>query len=40
MKKFEIACFNLESAILAQKAGADRVELCATISVGGTTPII
>jgi copper homeostasis protein len=40
MKKFEIACFNLESAILAQKAGADRVELCANISVGGTTPII
>jgi copper homeostasis protein len=40
MKKFEIACFNLESAILAQKAGVDRVELCATISVGGTTPII
>ena len=40
MKKFEIACFNLESAIVAQKAGADRVELCATISVGGTTPII
>lgn len=40
MKKFEIACFNLESAILAQKAGADRVELCANISVGGTTPLI
>lgn len=40
MKKFEIACFNLESALLAQKAGADRVELCANISVGGTTPII
>jgi copper homeostasis protein len=39
-KKIEIACFNLESAILAQKAGADRVELCANISVGGTTPII
>ncbi len=40
MKKFEIACFNLESAILSQKAGADRVELCANISVGGTTPLI
>jgi len=39
-KKIEIACFNLESAIFAQKAGADRVELCANISVGGTTPII
>ena len=39
-KKIEIACFNLESALLAQKAGADRVELCANISVGGTTPSI
>lgn len=40
MKKIEIACFNLESALIAQKAGADRVELCANMSVGGTTPII
>ena len=39
-KKIEIACFNIESAILSQKAGADRVELCANISVGGTTPLI
>ena len=39
-KKIEIACFNLESATLAQKAGADRVELCANVSVGGTTPSI
>ena len=36
-KKIEIACFNLESALIAQKAGADRVELCADMSVGGTT---
>lgn len=40
MKQIEIACFNFESALLAQKAGADRVELCANISVGGTTPFI
>lgn len=40
MKKLEIACFNLESALIAQKAGADRVELCAKMSVGGTTPTI
>ena len=40
MKQIEIACFNFESALLAQKAGADRVELCANISVGGTTPSI
>ena len=40
MKKIEIACFNLESALIAQKAGADRVELCADMLVGGTTPSI
>ena len=40
MKKIEIACFNLESAVIAQKAGADRVELCADMSVGGITPTI
>ncbi len=40
MKKIEIACFDLESALLAQKTGADRVELCADMSVGGTTPTI
>ena len=39
-KKIEIACFNFESALIAQKAGADRVELCEDISVGGTTPTI
>ncbi|WP_295334553.1 copper homeostasis protein CutC [Flavobacterium sp.] len=36
--KLEIACFNLESAQIAQENGADRVELCAGIEVGGTTP--
>ena len=40
LKKIEIACFNLESALIAQKVGADRVELCADMSVGGTTPTI
>ncbi len=40
MKKIEIACFNLQSALIALKAGADRVELCADMSVGGTTPKI
>lgn len=39
-KKIEIACFNLESTLLAQKAGVDRVELCSNISVGGTTPSV
>jgi copper homeostasis protein len=40
MKKIEIACFNLESALIAQNSGADRVELCADMSVGGTTPTV
>ena len=39
-KKIEIACFNLESSLIAEKARANRVELCANISVGGTTPSI
>lgn len=34
----EIACFNAESAIRADRAGANRVELCAEQSVGGLTP--
>lgn len=36
--KLEIACFNLKSAIIAQENGADRVELCANMDEGGTTP--
>jgi copper homeostasis protein len=36
--KLEIACFNLQSAIIAQENGADRVELCANMKEGGTTP--
>lgn len=36
--QLEIACFNPESAIIAAQAGADRIELCAGIDVGGTTP--
>jgi copper homeostasis protein len=34
----EIACFNLESALIAQRAGADRIELCEDYSCGGVTP--
>jgi copper homeostasis protein len=36
--KLEICCFNLDSARIAAGAGADRVELCADPSAGGTTP--
>ena len=40
MKKnqLEIACFNYESALLAQENGADRIELCENMQLGGTTP--
>ncbi|MEO7530322.1 MAG: copper homeostasis protein CutC [Sediminibacterium sp.] len=34
----EIAVFNIESALLAAEAGADRLELCENPSEGGTTP--
>lgn len=38
MPKIEIACFNIEAARIAQRHGADRVEFCADMQVGGTTP--
>ena len=34
----EICCTSLKSAIIAQKAGASRIELCDNILEGGTTP--
>jgi copper homeostasis protein len=34
----EIAVFNYSSAILAEQAGADRIELCENVGEGGTTP--
>jgi len=36
--RLEICAFNLASALIAQQAGADRVELCAGPEEGGTTP--
>ena len=38
MPKLEIACFNLDSALIAQENGADRVELCVEMNLGGITP--
>lgn len=38
MAKLEIACFNLESALTAAQAGADRIELCENRELGGITP--
>ncbi|MFL5753625.1 MAG: copper homeostasis protein CutC [Bacteroidia bacterium] len=34
----EIAIFNIESASIAQKNGADRIELCANMKEGGISP--
>jgi len=36
--RLEICCFNIQSALVAQQAGAHRVELCADPANGGTTP--
>lgn len=38
MKKLEVACFNIVSALVASKSNADRIELCADASSGGITP--
>lgn len=34
----EVCCNSYESALNAQKAGADRIELCSELGVGGLTP--
>ncbi len=37
-RKLEIACFDLESAIIANRSKADRIEFCSDYSRGGLTP--
>ncbi len=34
----EVCANSLESALIAEKAGADRIELCSELAVGGITP--
>lgn len=38
--KVEVVCTNIESVYNAKNAGADRIELCSALSVGGLTPSI
>lgn len=38
MTKLEICCFSVGCALIAQQAGADRIELCASPTEGGLTP--
>jgi len=40
MIKIEICCTSIDSALMAQKYGANRIELCSEIFLGGITPSI
>jgi copper homeostasis protein len=38
--QLEIACFNSDAALIAQQNGADRVELCDSMHLGGISPTL
>lgn len=38
MRKLEICAYNIQSCLIAQRAGASRIELCASPTEGGVTP--
>ena len=38
MCKLEVPVYSIDSALIAQSAGADRLELCSGFHEGGTTP--
>ena len=40
MSKFtlEVCADSVESVLAAEKGGADRIELCGNVVIGGTTP--
>ncbi|HEI8864744.1 copper homeostasis protein CutC [Serratia sp. AKBS12] len=38
MIKLEVCCYSVDCALTAERAGADRIELCASQSEGGLTP--
>ncbi len=40
MTKLEVCCYSVDCAQIAEKAGADRVELCCGQSEGGVTPSV
>lgn len=37
-RKLEIACFDLDSALIAARTGAHRIEFCASLQDGGISP--
>jgi copper homeostasis protein len=40
MSLLEIACFNVQSGVIAARNGASRIELCKDEHLGGTTPLL